>query len=276
MDPAPDRVLGLDPAVPVDRVAPDPVVLRLRPQVAPELRAVQHLVGQVDPAELTDLVVPADPHRVDRADPHRVGQADLRPADLVVPVELRLVDLELTDPAGPAARLDRAGQVDLVARMVRTDRAALEARVDLVDLDPAGPVDLAGMVRTDRAALLDLVAQVDLDLEGMDPAGLVVPMDTDLAGLVAPVDHRRRLMCSMAPSIAVARSSAVQETRRTASARPIMVLRHRLRSMGSVGTAGPRPGVLRRTGTGRLLPVAGTVRRLPEVGTRRGTVPAAT
>jgi hypothetical protein len=272
---APDRVLGLDPAVPAVRVAPDPVALRPQLPVVPEVRAVQHLVGQVDPAELTDLVVRADPHRVDLVEP--------RP---LAPVELRLVDLALMGLP------DRAAPVDLVAR---------------VDLDPAGlavprDTDPAGL--PDRAAPVDLVARVDLDLAGLavprdtDPAGLAVPRDTDPAApaarvdldlaalavprdtvrvaLVVPVDHRRRLMCSMAPSIAVARNSAVLETHRTASAHPIMVPRRRPHSTGSVGTAGPLPVGLRRTGMGRLLPVAGTVRRLPVVGTRAGTVLAAT
>jgi hypothetical protein len=258
MDPGLDRVLGLAPAVQEDPDLvglADPVALGRLAPVVPEVRAVQDLVRRVDRAELTD---PADPRRV-----------DLRLADPAVPVELRpVVPVELTDPAAPR-RVDPR-PVALVAPVVLTDPVALAglhladpvALVVPMDTDPAGlmlPTDTGLVVPVDLVGRVDLVAP---DL--MDPVGRVVP-----------VDHRRRLMCSTAPSIAVARNSAVLETRRTASAHPIMVLRHRPRSTGSVGTAGRLPVVLRRTGTGRLLPVAGTVRRLPVVGTRGGTVRAA-
>jgi hypothetical protein len=258
MDPGLDRVLDLAPA--------DPVALGRLAPAAPDL------VRRVDRVELTDLVVPADPHPVDRVELRRLDllvPVELRPAELR-PAELRLVGLvqlmDLVVPADPhpadPVDLDRAAREDLVARAVLTDPVLL-ADLDLVvpvDRVELGPVDLVGLVVPDRVAREDPVAP---DL--MDPVGRV-----------APVDHRRRLMCSMAPSIAVARNSAVLETRRTASAHPIMVLRPRPRSTGSVGTAGRLREALRRTGMDRLLPVAGMVRRLPVVGTHRGTVLAAT
>ncbi len=252
----PARVLGLAPVVPGDPAAPDPVAQRGLPPVVPEVRAVPDPVRR---AELTDPagpVVRADLHLVDRAELDPVVPARVAPThtDLVVPVEL--------DPADRVARMDLmvvpvepdpVVPVDLdPVSLVDTD---LTVRVVPMHLDPVGPA-----VRVDLAARKDRVAP---DL--MDPVGRVVR-----------VDHRRRLMCSMAPSTAVARNSAVRETHRTASAHPITVRRHRPGSAGSVGTTGRPRGALRRTGMGRLLPVAGTVRRLPVVGTRGGTVPAAT
>jgi hypothetical protein len=281
-DLGPDRVLGLAPVVPGDPAAPDPVAPRGPPPVVPEVRAVP---GPVRRAELTD---PAGP--VVRADLHLVVRADLH---LVVRAGLHLVDRAELDPVVPA----RVGP-DLVARVAPVDTTLLVP----VELDPADPVvrlDLMVVppVEPDPAGLvvpvgLDPVGLVDTDLTvravPVDPAGPAVRVDLaaredrvapdlmDPVGRVVRVDHRRRLMCSMAPSTAVARNSAVRETRRTASAHPITVLRHRPGSTASVGTAGRLRGVLRRTGMGRLLPVAGTVRRLPVVGTRGGTVPAAT
>jgi hypothetical protein len=271
MDPGLDRVLGLAPAVQEDPDLvglADPVALGRLAPVVPEVRAVQDLVRRVDRVELTD---PAAPRR---AAPRLV---DPRLVDPAVPVELRpVVPVELTDPAAPrraAPRLVDLRPVALVALVVLTDPVALAglhpvALVVPMDTGPVGPAGLVVPMDTGLVDLVDLVGRVDL-------VDLVAPDLMDPVGRAAPVDHRRRLMSSMAPSIAVARNSAVRETRRTASAHPIMVLRHRPRSTGSVGTAGRLPVVLRRTGTGRLLPVAGTVRRLPVVGTRGGTVRAA-
>jgi hypothetical protein len=254
-DLGPDRVLGLAPVVPGDPAAPDPVAPRGLPPVVPEARAVP---DQVRRAELTDPagpVVRADLHLVDRAEldpvvPARVGPdlvTRVAPADthLVVPVELDLVARVELDPAVPVVQLDL-----MVVPPVEPDPVGLVVPVDTDLTVRADPVDLPG-----PAVRVDLAAREDR---------------------VVPVDHRRRLMCSMAPSTAVARNSAVRETRRTASAHPITVLRHRPGSTGSVGTTGRPREVLRPTGMGRLLPVAGTVRRLPVVGTRGGTVPAAT
>jgi hypothetical protein len=263
-DPDPDRVLDQAPAVQVDRVAPDLVALGAPP---PVVRVVPHPVGKV---ELT----------VVRVVPHPVGKVEL-----THPVGLHLVNRAAL---GPVTRRGLA----LVVPEVRGELTDPAVRVVPVELDPVGllaPVDL--VVRLDLT-----VVRVDLDRADPVELGLLVPVNLDGAvrvGLkdredravpdlmapvvpVAPVDHLRRLMCSMAPSIGVARNSAVRGTRRTASAHPITVLRHRRGSAGSVGTTGRLPGVLRRTGTGRRPPVAGTVRRLLVAGTRDGTVRAAT
>jgi hypothetical protein len=278
MDPVPDRVLGRAPVVPEDPAAPDPVGLPL------VVRAVLHLVGR---AELTDpvgLVVRADLHLVVRAVldpvdlvvPARVGldpavraaPADITPAGLVAPAELDLAVRVEQDPANLVVRPDH--MVVPPAAPVEPDPAGPAARAEL---DPVVPADTSLVVPADTS----LVVPVDLDR-----ADLVVPADREdrvapnLMGRVVLVDHRRRLMCSMVPSIAVARNSAVPGTHRTASAPPTTVLRPRPRSVGSAGTTGLLRGIRRRTGMGRRLPVVGTGRRLPVVGTRRGTVPRAT
>ena len=250
-------------------------------------------------------LVPADPvdraERADLTDPAEADLVDPRPAD---PARARqVVRAELTGPADravPVARPDRRlaaprpgdlvdqaeqGPVDLVdmnlavrvapavlgpvARANRTDRA--DRAVLLVPADPADPVDPVDLV-----ARVDLTDRVDpANLDRVDLADLVVPAGPDLMDPAGLADRHRRRMCSGASTTAVVRNSAVLETRRTASARPTTVLRHRPRSVGSAGTTGLLPGILRRTGTGHPQPVVGTVRRLPEVGTRRGTALAA-
>jgi hypothetical protein len=274
-DLGPDRVLGLAPA---DPAAPDPVAPRGLPPVVPEVRGVP------DPVRRAELTNPAGP--VVRADLHLVAPRGLPP---VVPEARGVPDpvrrAELTDPLVPA-ELDLVVPVDPVVPLdlmvappvvpVELDPADRVARLDLmvvpVDLDPVSLVDTDLTV---RAVPVDLAAPaVRVDLAAREDR--VAPDLMDPVDRVVPVDHRRRLMCSTAPSTAVARNSAVRETRRTASAHPITVLLHRPGSTASVGTAGRLRGVLRRTGMGRLLPVAGTVRRLLVVGTRDGTVPAAT
>jgi hypothetical protein len=255
-------------------------------------------VGQAAPADRTDLVDPAERDQVDRrpADPvgaRRVVRAELmgpadrarlvprldpRPADRHLvgprpvdprPVDRSLVDTDLVVRADPhlAGLVVRVGLNPMVTvRAVRAVRAVpvglvrvgLVAPVDPVDMDLAVPVRLGPAARVGPVDLVDLVGRADL------------------TGLADPVDHRRRPMCSTVPSTAVARSSAVRGTRRTASARPTTVLRHRPRNVGLAGTTGLLRGIRRRTGMGRPLPVVGTVRRLPVVGTRHGTVPAAT
>jgi hypothetical protein len=251
----PDRVLGLAPVVPADPAAPDPVAPRGLPPVVPEARGVP------DPVRRAELTNPAGP--VVRADLHLVAPRGLPP---VVPEARGVPDpvrrAELTDPLVPA-ELDLVVPVDPVVPL------------DLMVAPPVVPVELDP---ADRVARLDLmVVPVDLDPVSLVDTDLTVrAVPVDLAAPAVRVDHRRRLMCSTAPSTVVARNSAVRETRRTASAHPITVLLHRPGSTASVGTAGRLRGVLRRTGMGRLLPVAGTVRRLLVVGTRGGTVPAAT
>jgi len=256
MAPGPDRVLGLVPVVRVDPAALHLVALRgLRPVV----RAAPHPAGQVEHTDLAGLppVVRADLHLVDQAELGRVGllapavrvaRADTDPVRLVAPLEL--------------------GRGHLVVRLDLMVAKVGLPRVDQVERDPVAtanldPVGRMVLVDTDPAARVALV-----DLARADPVGLADRVDR--------VGRRRRPMCSMARSIGVARNSAVRGTRRTASARPITVPRHRPRNMGSVGTTGLLPGVLRRTGTVRRPPVVGTVRRLPVVGTRDGTVRAAT
>ena len=260
MDQGPDRVPALGLVVPEDPAAPDLVAL---PPVAPEVPAVLdpvRLVALTDPAALVVPVLRADLHLVDRAELDLVAPVvpvEPDPADLVVRPDLMVVP-----PVAPAA---------------------LEARVDLDLVVLVVPVSTDRADRAVRAVLVVLVVLVDLDLvvpavlvDLVDLVDLVAPDLMDPVGRVVPVDRRRRHMCSMARSIAVARNSAVRGTRRTASAHPTTVLRHRPRSVGSAGTTDLLRGIRRRTGMGRLLPVAGTVRRLPVVGTRRGTDPAAT
>jgi hypothetical protein len=280
MAPGPDRVLDLVPVVRVDLAAPDLVGLRV---LLPVVRAAPHPAGRVehtDPAGLPQVV---------RADLHLVDQAELGQVDLAAPaVRGARADtnpLGLVVPVGPGHLVVRLDLMVARLGLVRVDRAERDpvARVDRmvpVDTDPAARVDRmvpvdtdpADLARADPVGLADRVVRVD-------PAVPVVPavlMDpVDLVAREDPVDRRRRPMCSMAHSIGVAPNSAVRGMRRTASAHPITVLRHRPGNMGSVGTTGLLPGVLRRTGTVRRPPVAGTVRRLPVVGTRDGTVRAA-
>jgi hypothetical protein len=275
----PDRVLGLAPVVPADPAAPDPVAPRGLPPVVPEARGVPDPVRRAELTNPAGPVVRADLHLVDRAEldpvvPARVGPdlvAREAPADTdpLVPAELDLVV-----PVDPVVPLDLMVAPPVVP--VELDPADRVARLDLmvvpVDLDPVSLVDTDLTVRAVPVDLAAPAVRVDLAArEDRVAPDLMNPVDR-----VVPVDHRRRLMCSTAPSTAVARNSAVRETRRTASAHPITVLLHRPGSTASVGTAGRLRGVLRRTGMGRLLPVAGTVRRLLVVGTRGGTVPAAT
>ncbi len=241
-------------------------------------------VVRAEPADRTDRADLAEPHLVDRRPAHRrpaepvgarrvVRAEPMGPADRARrrPAAPRPVDRHPRDPVDPdmdlAARV-APRPVNLVVR-AGPDPVGM-ARVDLGDL--VRRVGLAVPVDTDLA---DLAAPVSLDR--VDPAARVGRANlTVLADLVARVAHHRRRMCSTAPSIGVARSSAVRETHRTASAPPTTVHRHRPRSAGSVGTTDLRPAVLRQTGMGRPLPVDGTVRHLPVAGTRGGTVPAAT
>ena len=170
----------------------------------------------------------------DLADP--AGLADLGPVDRVV---LGLVDL------GPVLQ-------DLTGRAGRADR---------VDLDLVAPVGL--VVRVDRGLLVGL-------------EDLVVPAvqdPTDLAGrvdLAARVDRHRLRTGPKVPTIGVTRKWAARVTRRTASAHPTTVRRHRPGSMDSAGTADLLPEGLRLTGMVRCLRVAGTVLRLPVAGTLDG------
>jgi hypothetical protein len=168
--------------------------------------------------------------------------------------------------------MNRAARVD-PADMDRVDPADMNraARVDPADMDRVDPADMGLAARVGPVDLnrVDPVARVDLDR--VDPVARV-----DLTGLVLPVAHHRRRTCSGGSTTAVARNSAVLEMHRTASVHPTTVRLRRRRSVGSAGTTGLLPGILRRTGMDRRLPEVGTVRRLPEVGTRRGTALAAT
>jgi hypothetical protein len=259
MDPGPDRVLGPARAGRVDRAALDLVALRGLPPV--------------DRVELTDLVVQVVRADLYLADLHLADPMELGPVDLVHQhLAVRVAPAD-THPVG----LVVPAELDLVSPVVRPDLTVVPADLGLVapvDLVPAG---LAGQVDLNPVGPVVRVAPVDLDrVDLVDRVDRVAPDLMDPVGRVVTVDHRRHRMCSMAPSTAVARNSAVRETRRTASAHPIMVLRRRPRSVGSAGTTGLLLGIRRRTGMDRRLPVAGTVRRLPVAGTLHGTVPAAT
>jgi hypothetical protein len=190
-------------------------------------------------------------------------------ADLVAPVGR--VDLGL-------GRVDRVDGVDRVGLdlglvglvvlavtgpVVRVDRVGLAGLGDLVDLRLVGPADLVdqgvtGLVdRVDLGGLVVLVVLV-----GRAGLGLMGPVD--LAGRVERRTHPG------AHTIGVTRKWAAPLTRRTALAFPTMARRLRPGSTGSAGTADPLPEGLHITGTGRRLRVAGTVLRLPVVGTLHG------
>jgi hypothetical protein len=206
-----------------------------------------------------------------------LGPVDLGPVDRVV---LGLVGPGLQDLTGRADLVD----LDLVAPVGRADLVDL----GLVDLGRAvlGLVDRVGLavtglvVRVDRVglAVTGLVVRVDRGLlVGLED--LVVPAvqdPTDLAvqgdrvDLAARVDRHRPRTGPKVPTIGVTRKWAARVTRRTASAHPTTVRRHRPGSMDSAGTADLLPEGLRLTGMARRLRVAGTVLRLPVAGTLDG------
>jgi hypothetical protein len=206
-----------------------------------------------------------------------LGPVDLGPVDRVV---LGLVGPGLQDLTGRADLVD----LDLVAPVGRADLVDLDlvapvGRADLVDL---GLVDLGrvvlGLVDRVGLAVTGLVVRVDRGLlVGLED--LVVPAvqdPTDLAvqgdrvDLAARVDRHRPRTGPKVPTIGVTRKWAARVTRRTASAHPTTVRRHRPGSMDSAGTADLLPEGLRLTGMARRLRVAGTVLRLPVAGTLDG------
>ena len=211
----------------------------------------------------------------------RVGRAVLVALD---PVGTGLMDL--ADPAA-LVKTDLASRVDLtvpvvravlrlvvlvdmgLAALVKTDLVGLAA---LVKTDPVVLVDmgLAALVKMDPVVLVDmgLAALVQTDLVGL--AAPVVLDLMDLAGRVVPVDRLRRRMCNTASTTAVAPSGVAPTTLRTGSAHRTTERRPRRGNTDSAGTAGLPPGRPHPTGTGHRLLAAGTVRRLPAVGTRGG------
>jgi hypothetical protein len=215
------------------------------------------------PAPGRDLADPAGPAVLGLVGRDLTGLADLGPVDRVV---LGLVGPGLQDLTGRADRVD----LDLVAPA---------GRADLVDLDLVGRVGrgrvVLGLVDRVGLAVTGLVVRVDRGLlVGLED--LVVPAvqdPTDLAGrvdLAARVDRHRLRTGPKVPTIGVTRKWAARVTRRTASAHPTTVRRHRPGSMDSAGTADLLPEGLRLTGMVRRLRVAGTVRRLRVAGTLDG------
>jgi hypothetical protein len=237
-----------------------------------------------DPDVGRSLTIHPDPDR--GLDP--VGRVDLGLAGLV-PVDLDQVVLAVTGLVDPGDRVDLrpADRVDLdlglaglVGRELQdlTDRADLAVTglvnlVDRVDLRPADRVDLdlglVGLVVLAVTGLVDPGDRVDrVDLVG--PADLVDQGVTDLVDLAGRVDRHRLGTHPGAHTIGVTRKWAAPLTRRTALAFPTMARRLRPGSAGSAGMADPLPEGLHITGTGRRLLVAGTVLRLPVVGTVHG------
>ncbi|MDT5044239.1 MAG: hypothetical protein QOG75_92 [Mycobacterium sp.] len=189
------------------------------------------------------LTIHPDPDRgldpVGRVD---LGLAGLVPVDLV-PVDLDQVVLAVTGLVDPGDRVDL--------------RPA-----DRVDLD----LGLVGLVVLAVTGLVDRVDRVDL----VGPADLVDQGVTGLVDLAGRVDRHRLGTHPGAHTIGVTRKWAAPLTRRTALAFPTMARRLRPGSAGSAGMADPLPEGLHITGTGRRLLVAGTVLRLPVVGTVHG------
>jgi hypothetical protein len=248
-------------------------------------------VGRVDlglaglvPVDLVpvdlDQVVLAVTGLVDPVD--RVDRVDLRPVDRV-DLDLGLVGLvgrelqDLTDRAdlvAPVGRADLVGLVDLGLGRVDLDLGL----VGLVVLAVTGLVDRVGLAGLGDLVDLRLVGPADLVDQGVtglvDLGGLVVLVGRAGLGLMGPVDLAGRVDLRTHPgahTIGVTRKWAARVTRRTASAHPTTVRRHRPGSMDSAGMADPLPEGLHITGTGRRLRVAGTVLRLPVVGTLHGT-----
>jgi hypothetical protein len=192
-----------------------------------------------------------------------LGPVDLGPVDRVV---LGLVGPGLQDLTGRADLVD----LDLVAPVGRADLVDL----GLVDLGRAvlGLVDRVGLavtglvVRVDRGLLVGLEDLVVPAVQ--DPTDLAV--QGDRVDLAARVDRHRPRTGPKVPTIGVTRKWAARVTRRTASAHPTTVRRHRPGSMDSAGTADLLPEGLRLTGMARRLRVAGTVLRLPVAGTLDG------
>ena len=195
--------------------------------------AGQDLVDLVGLAVL-DLVVRADPVDLDLA-----GRAD--PVGLVGLVDIRA-------RVGPVVRED-LGRADLVGRVAPVDQG----------------MDLVGLVGRGLVGLVD---------QGMGRAGPVGRVDRDLAGRVAPVvrvDRQGRHTRHGVRSIGVAPRWAAPGTYLKASAHPVTVRRLRPHYTDGAGKAGLRPGGRRRGGTDRRPQAAGTVHRLPAVGTAHGT-----
>jgi hypothetical protein len=243
-----DRALVLGPA-PADLV-PVGDRVELMGLVAPRLVGPVALVpvGQADRVELMGLVA-----AVVLVPPRLVGRA--------VPVELdlaRLVAPAVLVPPVDMAPVDRA---DLAHRAVPVDRAELmRSRADR-----AVPVDRVGLMsRVDLAAPAVLVAPVVLVVTNL--MGRV-----DLAGRAALVDRHRRRTSNTVSTTGLDPRWAAPGTCPTGSARRITGRRLRPGSTDSAGTVGLPPVLRRLSGTDRRLQVAGAGRRLPVVGTVRGT-----
>jgi hypothetical protein len=170
-------------------------------------------------------------------------------------VVLRLVDLRLTG-LGDRVVVRRAVLRRVVLRLVVLRRA-------VTGLGGRRVLRLVGLAILDRAVPVDLVGPVDRGLQDLtDRVGLV--------GLAARVDRHRLRTGPRVPTTGVTPKWAAPMTRRMASAHPTMARRLRLHNTGSAGMTDSLPEALRLTGPGRRLRVAGTVLRLPAVGTLDG------
>jgi hypothetical protein len=246
---------------------------------------------------------PEGPAAVDLVAAGPVVAADLAVADLAVADPLRrnldraqaAEDPDLPDRglaarglAGPGQRVRNRNLVD------RADLADLVGRVKGRATDLAAPVDLAKnlVARVDRAK--DLVAPVDRAKDlvaraapvrpapGRDPADgakardkrldrdPVVRLDRDPVALPGRVVRRRdrpHRSPRKGPTTGVTTSSADRAMHLADSARPATAHHPRRGTEASAGMTDRHPADRRRTGTGRHLPVAGTVLPLPVAGT---------
>jgi hypothetical protein len=258
----PDRARGLDLAVLVaavrllDRVAAARRADLAEP-IAPAVPVALLLEDPVDPAVARLLVRVAVVRLLDRV-------AAARRADLAEPIVPTVpVALLLEDPVDPTVLdlVDLVGLHRVALGLHRVAPMAATAR--------AVPVDLASPARGAPADRADPVVHhpavpADLRLPA-DPMAPVV-----LRRRALPVVPRRRPMFSGVTTTEAVPGGVVRTTPRTASARPTTALRHRPRRAGSAGTVVHLPALLRRTGTARHLPVAGTGPRPPAAGTRNG------
>ena len=171
---------------------------------------------------------------------------------------LRLVVLRLVD-----LRLTGLGDRVVVRRVVLRQGVLLLVGRGVTGLVGRRVLRLVGLAILDRAVPVDLVGPVDRGLQDLtDRVALV--------GLAARVDRHRLRTGPRVPTTGVTPKWAAPMTRRTASAHPTMARRLRPRNTGSAGMTDPLPEALRLTGPGRRLRVAGTVLRLPAVGTLDG------
>jgi hypothetical protein len=186
----------------------------------------------------------------------RVDRVVLGPVD---PVGLAV----LAHIGDPADRADLAGRVDPAAQVVLADPDP----VDRVD-NPADRAHLAHRERrADRVDLTDIKGRADL-VDQVDQVDRADPAARDPEDRL---DQQRRRSRPRVLSTEAAPRWVAPRTRRAASAHPATEHRRRPFNTDSAGMTGLHLECRRVTGTDRRPQVAGTVPRLPEVGTGGGT-----